>query len=39
MDLKQIKTLLEDTFNKELSEGKKRHIVFGMTITENSRKI
>jgi len=28
MDLKQIKTLLEDTFNKELSEGKKRHIVF-----------
>jgi len=28
MDLKQIKTLLEDTFNKELTEGKKRHIVF-----------
>lgn len=28
MDLKQIKSLLEDTFNKELSEGKKRHIVF-----------
>jgi len=28
MDLKQIKTLLEDTFNKELSEGEKRHIVF-----------
>ena len=28
MDLTQIKTLLEDTFNKELSEGKKRHIVF-----------
>ena len=28
MDLNQIKTLLEDTFNKELSEGKKRHIVF-----------
>lgn len=28
MDLTQIKTLLEDTFSKELSEGKKRHIVF-----------
>jgi uncharacterized protein (TIGR02687 family) len=28
MDLNQIKILLEDTFNKELSEGKKRHIVF-----------
>ncbi|HHW31100.1 MAG TPA: BREX-1 system phosphatase PglZ type A [Clostridiaceae bacterium] len=28
MDLNQIKTLLEDTFSKELSEGKKRHIVF-----------
>jgi len=28
MDLAQIKTLLEDTFSKELSEGKKRHIVF-----------
>ena len=28
MDLKQIKTLLEDTFSKELNEGKKRHIVF-----------
>jgi uncharacterized protein (TIGR02687 family) len=28
MDLKQIKILLEDTFNKELTEGKKRHIVF-----------
>jgi uncharacterized protein (TIGR02687 family) len=28
MDLNQIKTLLEDTLNKELSEGKKRHIVF-----------
>ncbi|HOM02046.1 MAG TPA: BREX-1 system phosphatase PglZ type A [Acetivibrio sp.] len=28
MDLKQIKTLLEDTFNKELTDGKKRHIVF-----------
>ena len=28
MDLTQVKMLLEDTFNKELSEGKKRHIVF-----------
>jgi len=28
MDLKQIKTLLKDIFNKELNEGKKRHIVF-----------
>lgn len=28
MDLTQVKALLEDTFNKELSEGKKRHIVF-----------
>ena len=28
MDLNQIKILLEDTFNKELSEGKRRHIVF-----------
>jgi len=28
MDLKQIKTLLEDAFNKELTDGKKRHIVF-----------
>mgnify|MGYP000916101665 CR=1 FL=1 len=28
MDLLQIKTLLEDTFNKELSDGRKRHIVF-----------
>jgi len=28
MDLTQVKALLEDAFNKELSEGKKRHIVF-----------
>lgn len=28
MDLNQIKTTLEDTFNKELNEGKKRHIIF-----------
>jgi uncharacterized protein (TIGR02687 family) len=28
MDLTQVKALLEDTFNKELSEGKRRHIVF-----------
>ena len=28
MDLKQIKTMLEDMFNKEPNEGKKRHIVF-----------
>jgi uncharacterized protein (TIGR02687 family) len=28
MELKQIKTLLDDIFNKELSEGRKRHIVF-----------
>jgi uncharacterized protein (TIGR02687 family) len=28
MDLHQIKSLLEDTFAKELNDGKKRHIIF-----------
>ncbi|NLO82913.1 MAG: BREX-1 system phosphatase PglZ type A [Clostridiales bacterium] len=28
MDLTQVKTLLEDMFNKELDDGKKRHIIF-----------
>lgn len=28
MNLKEIKNVLTETFNKELSEGKKRHIVF-----------